>query len=265
MRYIPKIIHFVWFGGADYPPLIQKCFESWKKYCSDYEFMIWNEDNFDINSIQFVKEAYENKKYAFVSDYVRLYALYNYGGVYADSDCEIKKNFDLLLEDEHVVTGYSTERWIPTAFLAAEKENICIKKMLDYYTDRHFVLKSGKLDLKPNNAVMSEISERELGFHPGKDNYIEYGKVKIYPRHYFHPFKKEVIQITADNMSEAADYFDVSEDTYCIHYSVGAWDDETQKEFVRKLKKFFRKIMPKPIVCFVENVFYRIKYWGNPG
>lgn len=263
MRYIPKIIHFIWFGKSAYPPLIEKCLDSWKKYCLDYEFIVWNENNFNISCNDFVKEAYDNKKWAFVSDYVRLYVLYNYGGVYADSDCEIIRSFDDLLEDQHAVTGYSTERWIATAFLAAEKGNVWIKKMLNYYEGRHFVLSNGKLDLKPNNAIISEISERELGFRPGKDFFISYGNVKIYPRHYFHPFKKEVIEISAENMDYAYRFFDINQDTYCIHYSVGTWNHEIQSKLSRALKKKFRKVMPKRVVSFVENIFYRIKYWGD--
>ncbi len=263
MRYIPRIIHFIWFGKGKYPTLIQNCFESWKKQCPNYEIMLWNEENFDTNSNAFVKEAYESKKYAFVSDYVRLFVLYKYGGVYADSDCEILKPFDDLLENEHVVTGYSTDRWIPTAFLAAEKENVWIKKMLEYYCDRHFILKNGKLDLKPNNAIISEISEKELGFRPGKDFFIDYGQVKIYPRHIFHPFKTEAIQITGENMTESRKLFDVREDTICIHYSAGTWDHDSQNKVIRRLKVAYRKIMPRKVIAISENLFYKIKYWGE--
>ena len=264
MRYIPQIIHFIWFGRAEFPPIIKKCLDSWKRFCPDYEFMFWNEDNFDININDFVKEAYENKKWAFVSDYARLYVLYTYGGVYADSDCEIVKSFDTLLENEHVITGYSTDRWIPTAFLAAEKENVWIKKMLDYYENRHFVLKDGRLDLKPNNAVISEISEKELGFRPGKDFFIEYGNVRIYQRSYFHPYKKQAIEFNEENLAYAADYFDIDENTYCIHYSVGVWDKENEGRVLRYIKHTFRRIMPKRIVAIAENFYYRLKYWGTP-
>ena len=78
---IPKKIHYCWFGGKELPKLAKKCLESWKRYCPDYEIIRWDESTFDINSNQYVKEAYENKKYAFVTDYVRLYALYNFGGI----------------------------------------------------------------------------------------------------------------------------------------------------------------------------------------
>ncbi len=94
---IPKVIHYIWFGKGKKNELIEGCMKSWKKYCPDYEIKEWNEDNFDINSNQYVKEAYDNKKWAFVSDYVRLYALYNEGGVYLDTDCELLGNIDEFL------------------------------------------------------------------------------------------------------------------------------------------------------------------------
>lgn len=88
---IPKIVHYIWFGGNSYSEKIQHCIDSWHKYLPDYEFMLWNEETFDVNSVRFTKEAYENKKWAFVSDYVRVYALYNYGGFYLDTDVEVLK------------------------------------------------------------------------------------------------------------------------------------------------------------------------------
>ena len=89
MKKIPKTIHYCWFGKGQKSELMLKCINSWKKYLPDYEIIEWNEDNFDINSNEYVKEAYENKKYAFVTDYVRLYVLLNYGGIYMDTDVEV--------------------------------------------------------------------------------------------------------------------------------------------------------------------------------
>ena len=94
---IPKIIHYCWFGKGPKPELAIKCIESWKKYCPDYEIKEWNEDNFDLNYNAYVKEAYENKKWAFVTDVVRLYALVNYGGIYMDTDVEVIKPLDEFL------------------------------------------------------------------------------------------------------------------------------------------------------------------------
>ncbi len=95
---IPKIIHYCWFGGKEMPPLVQKCIKSWKEHLPDYEFKLWNEENFDINSSEWCKGAYENKKYAFVADYVRLIALYKNGGIYLDTDEKMEK-----------ITGFSSD------------------------------------------------------------------------------------------------------------------------------------------------------------
>ena len=95
---IPKIIHYCWFGRGEMPKLIKKCIKSWKKFCPDYKIMLWNEDSFDINSTIWTKQAYEAKKYAFVADYVRLYALYNHGGIYLDTDQQLIKKIDCFTE-----------------------------------------------------------------------------------------------------------------------------------------------------------------------
>ena len=98
---IPKIIHYCWFGGNDKLESVMKCIESWKKYLPDYEIMEWNESNFNIKKAnQYVREAYDNKKWAFVTDYVRLIALYENGGIYFDTDVEVFKSFDSLLSEK---------------------------------------------------------------------------------------------------------------------------------------------------------------------
>lgn len=260
MRYIPKVIHMIWFGGKPFNIAIQKCVDSWKKWCPDYEIKIWNEETFDINTNAFVKEAYEAKKWAFVSDYVRLYALYNEGGVYLDSDVEVVKNFDCLLEDEHVVTGYSSKQWIPAGFMASEKGNCWIRALLDYYTDRHFVLEDGKMDMKVNNEIISTISKEKFGFRSG-DLSIEYGNVRLYPRVYFHPYKKQVIEFTEDTLNNIKRYFNIDEDkTYCIHYSMGSWVTDFNTTSY-KIKHFIRKHLPQSAIEFLEGIYYRCHNW----
>ena len=125
---IPKIIHFVWFGKGVIPEKDQKCIASWVLNCPDYEIMMWNEDTFDINSNQYVKEAYENKKYAFVSDYVRLYALYNYGGIYLDTDVEIFKPFDEFLKYDFF-TSFENMCMLVLAVTGCTKHNKIIEKL----------------------------------------------------------------------------------------------------------------------------------------
>ena len=109
---IPKVIHYCWFGRGKMPKLAEKCIESWKKYCPDYEIVCLTEDNFDINCCSYVKEAYEAKKYAFVTDYVRLFVMYEYGGIYMDTDVELVKNLDDFLKNQ-AFSGFESSNSIP--------------------------------------------------------------------------------------------------------------------------------------------------------
>ena len=261
MRYIPKKIHLIWFGRNPYSSIVQRCIKSWEKYCPDYELIIWNEDNFDINSNVFVQEAYEAKKWAFVSDYVRLYALYTQGGVYIDSDCELLRSFEKLLDNQHVVTGYSSSNWIPTGFLAAEKGNCWIKELLDYYTDRHFKKRDGSYDMKVNNVIISELSAKYNGFKPG-DKYIKYGNVTLFPREYFHPYKKEVFDLESSDLSDLNKYFKIGTETVCIHYGTATWVDDNNT-YLFRFKHLLRKTLPQPVIEFMERIYYRFHKWGN--
>lgn len=260
MRYIPKTIHLIWYGGNPYSPIVKRCIASWERHCPDYEIMLWDEEHFDVGGNAFAREAYEAKKWAFVSDYVRLYALYHYGGVYIDSDVEVVKGFDHLLEGEHAVTGYSAKGWLTTGFMAAEKENPWIGELLDYYSDRHFILPGGKYDMKPNNAVITELSKRKNGFKVG-DLSIAYGNVRLYPRVYFHPYKRQVFDFNEENMEDLGRYFNTDEErTYCIHYSMGSWGDQKKTPLTR-LKHWVRKVSPQAFVEWLESIYYRKFTW----
>ena len=110
---IPKVVHYCWFGRGEMPELAKKCIASWKTFLPDYQIKEWNEDNFDINCNQYVKEAYESRKFAFVTDYVRLYAIYTEGGVYMDTDVEVLKTLDPFLH-HHAFSGFETDGNVPT-------------------------------------------------------------------------------------------------------------------------------------------------------
>lgn len=153
---IPKIIHYCWFGENPLPELAQKCIASWEKYCPDYEIKEWNENNFDLNGCAFVKEAYEAKKWAFVSDFARLKIIYEEGGIYLDTDVEILKSFDTLLGNKCFL-GEETSGFVATGLgFGAEKYNPIIKELLEMYIGKHFKLEDGLFDMMPCHRKNTE-------------------------------------------------------------------------------------------------------------
>ena len=159
---IPKTIHYVWFGRGEKSDRTKLCIESWKKYLPDYEIIEWNEDNFDINFNKWTKKSYEEKKYAFTSDVARLWVLYNYGGIYMDTDVEVYKPLDEFLNEE-AFTGFEDINYPVTATLGAEKGNPVIKKMLDYYNDLDFILYDDWRDYIKNERTSTCIQSNVLG------------------------------------------------------------------------------------------------------
>lgn len=159
---IPKRIHYCWFGGGEKKPLIESCYESWKKYLSDYEIIEWNETNFDIQTNLFVKQAYEKKKWAFVSDYVRVYALYHFGGIYLDTDVEIKQNLDRFL-GHNAFGGFETKGIVLSSIWGASKGHVWPKKVLDYYENL------AELITDPNTFYISKLLQSEFGLKIEKD------------------------------------------------------------------------------------------------
>lgn len=228
MNKIPKIIHYCWFGRGQKTEIVLKCIESWKKYLPDYEIKEWNEDNFDININTYVKQAYEAKKYAFVSDYVRLYALYNEGGIYMDTDVEVIKPLDVFL-DHDAFTGYERAGLIPTGIIGAKPKHNWIEKNLRFYDNKKFIKEDGTYDLTTNVKYITSIS-KEMGFTGGSDFQIFGEGVAIYPFDYFcakDHFTGKVI---------------ITNNTYTIHHFAGSWHSKSMK-----IKKFIRRMVGEEI------------------
>lgn len=206
---IPKIIHYIWFGGNPYSDKIQKCIDSWHQYLPGYKFMLWNEDTFDIeNSCEFVKQAYANKKWAFVSDYVRVWALHKYGGVYLDTDVEIKKSLDNLLESR-LVLG-TDELGHLTAFMASEEGHIMWDNLLTLYESLNFTNSDGSFNMTVNNLYI-------------EDELVKYGYKVVNTRQLL----DEGIVVYPDDWFHAADHMtgilNITENTYAIHWHTLTW------------------------------------------
>ena len=176
---IPKIIHYCWFGKNEKSDFIKQCIQTWKIHLQDYEIIEWNEDNFDVNSNIFTKEAYLNNKWAFVSDYVRAYALYNVGGIYLDTDVEIKHNLDDFLH-HGAFSGFEKEGYPFTALWGAEKNHIWAKLVLEKYD------KLTNFEVKTNTVIVSQLLVDEFKVMPyeNRKQELEYNIV-IYPSSFF--------------------------------------------------------------------------------
>ena len=200
---IPKKIHYCWFGGRPMPDKMLHFISTWHKICPDYEFIKWDEANFDVdNSIPFVKEAYEHKKYAFVSDYVRLLALYNEGGIYLDTDVEVKKSFDDLLSLRSFL-GKEMPFKLSTAVIGAEKNVDWIKDFLATYDNKHFIRRLGKLNTLENTALLTTFFNH---------NYPKYfDNVSIFDIDFF-----------CAKLFSNGEYY-ISNNTYAIHHYFGSW------------------------------------------
>ena len=146
---IPKVIHYCWFGKGEMPKLAKKCIKSWKKYCPDYEIICWNEENFDLTQNRYMKEAYEAGKWAFVSDVARLIIIYENGGIYLDTDVELIKPIDDLLQSKGFM-GFDEKGIVATGLgFGAEKGNEIVGEFLKDYNNIPFVLPDGSFDLTP--------------------------------------------------------------------------------------------------------------------
>ncbi|WHY86072.1 glycosyltransferase [Neobacillus novalis] len=246
---IEKKIHYCWFGGNQLPELVLKCIDSWKRVLPDYEIIEWNEGNFDINLCTYTREAYETKKYAFVSDYVRLHALYNYGGIYLDTDVEVIKSFNNFLEHEGF-SGFENKTHITTGILAAQKGSNLIREFLDHYNNKKFILEDGSYDLTTNVDIFTKICTKH-GFVPNNQYQVIQG-FALYPQTYFSP------------LSDKSKKQDFSENTHAIHHFAGTWLTEKQRR--RKNSNFWKviiillKLVKKVMVLFIgEQGFNNFK------
>lgn len=230
---IPKIIHYCWFGGKPLPQLTEKCISSWKKYCPDYEIKRWDESNFDINMFSYTKEAYQAKKYAFVSDAVRLFAISKFGGIYMDTDVEVIKSLDRFLIHP-AFSGFESETKVPTGIMASEKDGVWATRELAHYTNRHFLKNDGTWDLTTNVEIISG-NLLETGFQFNNTYQEHQGIIVMYPKEYFCP----------KDLSTGKTI--ITANTYTIHHFDGSWLPpriKIQKKLFSALNKIHPALLP---------------------
>lgn len=205
---IPKIIHYCWFGGKPLPKLAKKCIQSWEKYCPDYEIKRWDESNFDIDMFRYTREAYDCKKYAFVSDAARLWAMVTYGGIYMDTDVEVIKPLDEFLSVQ-AFSGFEKPEQIPTGIMGCEKGFPLFDDLLREYTDRAFIRSDGSFDMTTNVAYITKAClERGLVLNNEEQ---EVDGMHLYPMDWFCPKNGSTGEISE------------TENTYTIHHFAGSW------------------------------------------
>lgn len=243
---IPKTIHYCWFGGNPLPELAQKCIASWKKYCPDYEIIEWNESNFDLNKYVYVREAYDAKKWAFVTDVVRLFALVNYGGIYMDTDVEVLRPLDDLLRYD-AFSGFEALDRIPTGIMACEKAHPMFCELLKDYDNLHFIKEDGSYDFTTN---VTRITEHCLKYDLKLDNSMQtVNGFTLFPFDYFCPknFDTKITKITKN--------------TYTIHHFDSSWLPEDAR-LNSKLYEKYRKIMPDKVAGYIAKYMTIVKLQG---
>lgn len=219
---IPKIIHYIWFGNNPLTPLAEECLASWKASMPDWQIMRWDESNFDVAAApQYVQQAYEARKYAFVSDYVRLWALEQYGGVYVDTDVKVLKSYEPLLNDTAFIGLEESKAHLPgTCVIGCEAYCKWVRDMLALYDGIEFVKPDGSLDMTTNVDRMGVAMVRHgLKVEGGKWEKIQYldeWGLRVYTHDYFSPITSTRVMRKTKN-------------TYSIHYFAESWRDGKKK------------------------------------
>ena len=240
---IPKIIHFCWLSGDEYPKSIKECLASWRKYLPDYEIKLWDCKRFDVNSMTWTKQAFEAKKYAFAADYIRLYALYHEGGIYLDSDVVVYKSFNDLLHLPYFIGEDKTHCFEP-AIIGCEPGMPWIGQVLKRYDGRPFVKADGSYDMYGLPLV----------FHDQLAGIYRFEQVRM-PVSY--DYQDGIINFFPSDYFNSRDYIGAikTKNSYCAHNYVGSWM-KTNPSKCSIVKRFF----PRSAVNILYALYYIIKF-----
>lgn len=216
MNKIPKVIHYCWFGRNPLPKEALRCMESWKQFCPDYEIKRWDEENFDVNACRFSRQAYENGKFAFVSDYARIKVIYEEGGIYLDTDVELLKSLDPLLEDSLYLGAEGTMHVATGLGFGATAGHPYLKDSLQIYENMDFSDESGNITARNCPYYNTEICKKYGGVFPVTE-VQRTESMALYPNDYFNPYdwKRNKLKVT--------------DHTFSIHNYAATWMTESQK------------------------------------
>lgn len=225
---IPKVIHYCWFGKNILPEIALKCIDSWKRYCPDYEIIEWNESNYDVNKHSYLKEAYDAKKWAFVSDCARLDIIYNNGGIYLDTDVELVGSLDAFLNNECFLAAETTGFVATGLGFGAVRKSEIVKKMLDEYKGARFRLPSGAYDSLPCPRRNTEPLFK-MGFKYSEKDVWKGEGVVVFPPEYFCPIEYDTKQLK------------ITEKTVSIHHYSGLWISKEERELNTAIEEMERE------------------------
>ena len=229
---IPKVIHYCWLSGDPYPELMQKCIDSWHRLLPDYTFVLWDREKIRKISNQWVEGAIRERKWAFAADYIRLYALYNYGGIYLDCDVEVIKPFDNLLNQPYFMGREAHKNVIEAAVMGSEPHQAWMKEALDWYCSKDFDVSR----LNDPAIAIPVIIKKALASFPS---------VTILSADYFSPKDNRTGKVR------------VTPNTYTIHHFDGNWFSDYQREYFRIRVKYSEKY--GALVGFVVATMYSVK------
>lgn len=257
---IPKIIHYCWFGGKPLPPLAERCIASWKKWLPEYEIRQWNESNFNVNAIEYTRQAYARKKYAFVSDYARFWILYNYGGIYFDVDVEVVAPFNDIIEhgpflgvesDSTIAAGVVTGADLPLQCnpglaMGAYKGMQFYAEMLHRYSTLSFLYSSGAINTTTvvthtSRALLDAGFNPTLGIETPEHTFQLINGITIYPKRYFCPTIHE-------------NEIDILSDTHSIHHYAASWVTPSMK-LKGKISSLISKCVPVSVYTLIRKTY----------
>ena len=243
---IPKKIHYCWFGGKPLSDEAKRNIESWRKYCPDYEIIRWDENNFDVNSNQYVREAYSAAKWAFVTDYVRLFVLYNNGGIYMDTDVELVAPLDCFLKHD-AFSGFESNSSISTCIMACKKRFKLFGELMDYYDDKHFSREDGSLNMTTNVSIITDICRKHGFVSNNKLQNID-GFV-LYPSDVFCP------------KDPNSGIIHMTDSTVAIHHFAGSWLNKDALKLVALRERLCRKYNSKVGIILYKTVYVPYRFY----
>ena len=231
---IPKIIHYCWLSNDPIPPKLQACMESWKEMLPEYKFVLWDTQRFDVNSTPWVSEAFNVRKYAFATDYIRLYAVYHYGGIYLDMDVEVVKPFSNELLAGNYLVGYESSDYtigIEAGIFGGEQGAEWLGDCLKYYEDRHFIKSDGSFDTLPLPRIIWKVL---------KEKYIDTKMIN--------PLSPDYLTAKCCDNGKIKK----TSNTYTIHHFEGSWFTPKQR-----IKRIIIRLLGANLMSLVRNFFYR--------